>query len=240
MLAIITLFVCMTTITSCYKMEDDGSRGFMCNATIIGDTINGYYCYLDIGGVAISCDNNLAGATRGCFSIKYNEKDWTIGEDNQMLINNAHVFEWTKYNIIYPISKNEAEIKHLTHKDECEVPSLLTIGYGYRGYLNLNTGISVMNLENREEVPTEINLIYDPEEETKDTLHLQLCYAPHIPDNWSKVSFEYNTISCDISSLANLRQWSDSITIVVDARDNYKHSTKISKNDFFKPNIKVD
>ncbi|MFA6361171.1 MAG: hypothetical protein WCX14_10770, partial [Dysgonamonadaceae bacterium] len=67
-----------------------------------------------------------------------------------------------------------------------------------------------------------------------------LCYNPHIPEDWSNTCFDYGKVSCDISSLATLKQWSDSVTIVVEVKDDKKHFTKISKSDFFKPNLKVE
>lgn len=44
---------------------------------------------------------------------------------------------------------------------------------------------------------------------------LQLYYNPNIPDDWSKTLTDHGTVSCDISSLVNLQQWKDSVTIVV-------------------------
>lgn len=238
LVGVFLLFLCTTGLISCND-EDDGYRAFMQEATIKGDPENGYYCYLDGGGLVISYDQGLAGIERGYFSFSYTEDDWKSGADNICYIDNAHVSPFSIYEVIRPISIEEAESKHITDKDSCQVPSLLSLSYGYRGYFDLHTGLSVVNLVNGEKVPARLNLVYDPAKQTPDTLLLQFCYNPDIPDNWSKTSFDYGPASCDISSFATLQQWSDSVTIVVEAGDENKHLTKISKNDFFKPEIKI-
>ena len=86
-----------------------------------------------------------------------------------------------------------------------------------------------------EKIQGKISLVYDPQEQTQDSLKLQLYYNPNTPDDWSKTQTDYETVSCDISSLVNLQQWKDSVTIVVKSGDKEKHHTKISKNDFLKP-----
>lgn len=234
---ILLLLFYIISFIGCDK-EDDGSRAFMDEATIIGDSINGYYCYFYGGGLAISYDQRLAGIERGYFAFNYMEDDWKTA-NNVMYIDNVHVFPYSIYEVIHPISIEEAEAKHITDKDSCLVPSLLSLGYGYRGYFDLNTGLSVVNLINGEKVPAKLNMVYDPAKQTPDTLLLQLCYNLYIPEKWSNTSFDYGSVSCDISSFATLEQWSDSVTIVVEAGDKKKHLTKISKNDFFKPDIKV-
>ena len=82
----------------------------MCVATIIGDTTNGFYCYLDGGGLVISYDQNLADAERGYFGFYYNEEDWETSANDEKFINNAQVVTWSKYEIIHPISKEVAII----------------------------------------------------------------------------------------------------------------------------------
>lgn len=233
------LFSCAISFISCDN-EDDGSRGFSSEATIIGDSINGYYCYLDGGGLVISHDRWLADIERGYFAFNYMEEDWRTTADNVMYIDNAHVLPYLIYDVIYPISIEEAEGKHITDKDSCFVPPLLSLDYGYRGYFDLNTGLSVVNLVNGEKVFAQLNMVYDATKQTPDTLLLQFCYNPHLPDRWSNASIDYGKVSCDISSFATLKQWSDSVTIVVEAGDEKRHLTKIGRSDFFKPDRKVE
>lgn len=57
---ILWLFICIIGLISCDKEEDDGSRAFMDVATITGDSINGYFCYLNSGGLAVSHNRWLA------------------------------------------------------------------------------------------------------------------------------------------------------------------------------------
>lgn len=236
----ILLFIFFTNGFISCDNEDDGSRAFMHEATIIGDSTNGYYCYLDGGGLVISYDRGLAGIERGYFAFNYMEDDWKTSADNVMYINNAHISPYSIYDVIHPINVGEAENKHITDKDSCLIPPLLSLDYGYRGYFDLKTGLSTVNLINGEKVFAKLNMVYDPAKQTPDTLLLQFCYNPQIPDKWSNTSVDYGSVSCDISSFATLKQWSDSVTIVVEAGDEKKHLTKISKNDFFKPEIKIE
>ena len=115
------------------------------------------------------------------------------------------------------------------------LPSLLGVGYGYRGYFDLHASFATVNSVTGEKIQGKISLVYDPQEQTQDSLKLQLYYNPNTPDYWSKTQTDYETVSCDISSLVNLQQWKDSVTIVVKSGDKEKHHTKISKNDFLKP-----
>lgn len=233
LLAIITLFIGLAIGSSCHDNKDDGSRGFMCVATVIGDTTHGYYYYLDGGGLVISHDQNLVEAERGYFSFYYNEDDWESSTSGEIFINNAHVVTWSKYDIIHPINKEEANNANIA--ENCQLPSLLSVGYGYRGYFDLHAGFSTFNSITGEIIQGKITLVYDPLEQTQDSLKLQLYYDPNIPEDWSKTLVDYRTVSCDISSLANLQQWKDSVTIIVKSGDKEKHRTKISKNDFLKP-----
>ena len=235
----VVLFAIIATYTSCDSNEDDGTRGFMSNATIVGNATNGYHCYLDGGGLVISQSQNRENIERGYFSFNYMQNDWK-STNGEMHINNARVHASLIYDVITPISREEAEAKQIFDKNNCQVPSLLSVGYGYRGYLDLHGGFTTVNLVNLEESRGELNIIYDSEKQSPDTLRLQLCYNANIPEDWSKIHIEHGNVSCDISSLANLEQWSDSVTIVVEVEDDKKHFAKISKRDFLKPNVKVE
>lgn len=147
---------------------------------------------------------------------------------------------YSVYRVIRPLSAEEAADRHITGQDSCSVPPHFSVEYGYRGYFDFNTGLSVMNQANVEKIPVGMNIVYDPANQTPDPLRLQFCYHPHIPDNWTKTYFDYGSASCDISSLATLIQWSDSVTIVVETGEEVRHLTKISKNDFLKPRRKAE
>ena len=82
-----------------------------------------------------------------------------------------------------------------------------------------------------------IVISYDQALQNPDTLHLQLYYNPNITENWTNIKTDYGSVSCDISNLATLQNWNDSVTIVVKTGDNSKLLRKISKADFIKPSI---
>lgn len=234
------IFFGIAGLISCDQEDDDGSRAFMQEATVTGDSINGYHCYMDGGGVAVSRDRWLDGIERGYFSIHYMQEDWSVSADQEVYIRNARVLPNSVYRVIRPISAEEAADRHITDRDSCSVPPLFSVEYGYRGYFDFNTGLSVVNQVNVEKMPVGMNMVYDPAKQTPDTLRLQFCYHPRIPDNWTKINFDYGQASCDISSLATLIPWNDSVTIVVETGEEVRHLTKISKNDFLKPQTKAE
>lgn len=237
-----TLLLCLFIISliGCDRNEKDlGYRGFMCKATIVDNSTKGYYCYLDGGGLVVSYDQRLAGVERGYFAFNYMEADWK-STGKVMYIDNANVLPYSIYDVIRPISIEEADSTLITSKDNLLLQSRLALGHGYRGYFDLNTGISVVNLESGEKVFAKINLVYDPAKQNSDTLLLNLSYDLKIPDKWSKTSLTYSAVSCDFSSLAIYQQWSDSLTIVVDAGDKNMHAIKISKDDFLKSDISIE
>lgn len=233
---ILPLVACVLFLGGC-KEEDDGLRGFMSEATIMGDSINGYHCYLDGGGLVISHDRWLKEAERGYFAFYYTEEDWQTDELHGIHIANAHVYPRATYEVIRPVSREEAEGLHASETDTCRTPARFALDHGYRGYFDLSTGISVINPANGETAPVQMNMIYDPDRQEADTLRLQFCYHPRIPDTWERYQFLYDNASCDISSLATLRPWSDSVTIVVEV-GNKRLCRKIGKGDFLKPEIK--
>ena len=115
----------LIALTSCNHDNDDNFRAFMSTATITGDSINGYYCYLDVGGIVISYDQAL---------------------------------------------------------------------------------------------------------QNPDTLLLQLYYNPNIPENWTNIKTDYGSVSCDISNLATLQNWNDSVTIVVKEAEVEEEAPLIENN----------
>ena len=233
-LSILALSMSLIALTSCNNDNDDNFRAFMSTATITGDSINGYFCYLDGGGLVISYDQSLKGIERGYFNFNYTENDWTTSPDGMKYINNAQVGAWSVYDVICPIDKNTFERTDDADKYNHQIPSLIGMSAGYRGYFDLNLGITTLNATN-EKVRATLKLVYDPAEQNPDTLHLQLYYNPNIPDNWTNTKTDYGTVSCDISDLATLQAWHDSVTIVVNVDDKTKPWTKISKADFIKP-----
>jgi len=216
--------------------EDDGYRGFMSKATIVGDSIGGYFCYLNGGGLVTSHSKELEGTERGYFSFNYMEDDWKSSDGNLMYISDAYVRPELTYSVISPINIVKAEGMHITDKDSCTTPPLFILERGFKGYFDFNTGISISNIYDLKEYPAEMHIVYDSAKQTPDTLRLQFYYNQKNPNQWTETHINYGTTSCDISSLATLEQWSDSVTIILEAGDKYDdHRTKISKEDFLKP-----
>lgn len=187
-----------------------------------------------VGGLAVSYDRGLSGIERGYFSINYMEDDWRTTADHEAYIDNAHIFPFSIYDVIRPVSIEEST-DYGTVRDCGAIPPLLSVDNGYRGYFDLNTGLFVTNSADGKTKPVEMKMLYDPARLTPDTLLLQFYYRPHIPVYGMNVSFNYGTISCDISSFATLQPWSDSVTFIVETADEKRHFRKISKNDFLKP-----
>lgn len=234
------LLLCTFSFIGCNDKDTDfGYRAFMDKATIVGDSKSGYHCYFDGGGLAISYDVRLAGVERGYFAFHYMEEDWTIA-DNAMYINNVRVSPYDIYDVIQPISIDQAGSKDNVEKDGYVILPISSLSRGYRGYFDLNTALSVVNLANLERIGAKIKIVYDPAKQTSDTLSLQLFNKLNVPDNWSNTTYDYGAVSCDISSLATKKEWCDSVTIVVQTEDEKILTTKISKYDFLKPDVKLE
>ena len=191
------LLFCAFAFSGCQK-EDDGFRGFLSEATVMGDSVNGFYCYLDGGGLVISHDRWLKEIERGYFAFYYTEDDWQMDDIHGKYIANAHILPEAVYEVIRPVSRQEAENLHVGDGDTCRTPSLFILGNGYRGYFDLSTGIAVRNSEGGKTESVPMNMIYDPDRQTADTLVLQLCYHPRITDTWERYSFLYGNASFDI------------------------------------------
>lgn len=231
----------MLVYTSCTSIEDDGSRAFANVATIVGDAENGYHCYQNhYAGLVISHSEELAGKERGYFNFYYKEDDWTTSASGMKYIDNAHVHAIKAYEVVRPITRKEADAGHITDKKNCAILHRLAIDYASYGYVDLHAAFSTFNMESGESHDGEVNIVYDAAMQEPDTLRLQLCYNPRIPEGWTKTSRSDRTVSCDISSLSSLRQWSDSLTLVIDDGSEEKHWIKMSKNDFRKPSIKAE
>lgn len=219
-------------------MKDDGSRGFANVATIVGDAENGFYCYQgQYAGPIVSHSKELAGKERGYFNFYYTESDWTTSANGVKYIDNALVHTIEAYETVHPLTREEANAGHITDSENCAIPQLLSIGYISYGYVDLQAGFSTFNDITGEIHNGEVNLIYDATKQEPDTLRLQLCYNPNIPSGWTKTGHHFRTVSCDISSLFSLQQWSDSLTLVIDDGSKKKHLKKMSRNDFLKPCI---
>ncbi len=232
----ICILVGMLAYTSCTIMEDDGSRAFANVATIVGDAENGYYCYQrHYSGLVISHSEELAGKERGYFNFYYKEDDWTTSANGMEYIDNAHVHTIEAYEVIHPVTRKEADAGHITDKKNCTALHRLAIDYASYGYVDLRAAFSTFNMESGESCDGEVNLVYDAALQEPDTLRLQLCYNPRIPESWTKTDGSNRTVSCDISSLSSLQQWSDSLTLVIDDGSGNKYLIEMSKNDFLKP-----
>lgn len=236
--AIIIGLSCLSCLAGCTDigLKDDGSRAFVSKATVIGDGENGYYCYSDVLP-AIACSDAFAGIERGYFTFTYTESDWTTAPDGKMYIAHVHAYPIDVYDIIHPLSAAEAEKGELIDKERCTVPERLTVDHAANGYVDLSSQFSTFNQESGAYSHGDVRIVYDPALQEPDTLRLQLYYIPSLPDGWTKTSSDYRTVSCDLSSLASLCQWNDSLTLVVDDGDQKKHCRRMSKKNFQKPRI---
>lgn len=237
LLSSIILTIGMLSCASCTDlMKDDGSRGFANVATIVGDAENGFYCYQrHYAGLVVSHSKELAGKERGYFNFYYTEDDWTTSTNGMKYIDNAQVYTIEAYETVHPLTQEEADAGHITGNENCTIPQSLSIDYASYGYVDLQAGFSTFNHINGEIHNGEVNLVYDATKQEPDTLRLQLCYNPRSPDGWTKTSHHFRTVSCDISSLSSLQQWSDSLTLVIDDGSKKKHLRRMSRNDFLKP-----
>lgn len=237
----IMVLICLLSFASCHMgPEDDGSRGFADVATIVGNAETGYYCYLGHhGGLAISYSTELADKERGYFNFSYMESDWATSASGIKYIDNVHVRAIEAYDVFYPITQEAAESAHITDKERCTVPELLRISRISGGYMDLSAGFATFNHESGKVSNGEVNLVYSLDKQEADTLRLQLCYNPSIPNGWTKTSTNYRTVSCDISALSSLLSWKDSLTLVIEDGSKEKQARKISKNDFQKPEGRI-
>ena len=216
LLSSIILTIGMLSCSGCTDlMKDDGSRGFANVATIVGDAENGFYCYQrHYAGLVVSHSKELAGKERGYFNFYYTEDDRTTSTNGMKYIDNAQVYTIEAYETVHPLTREEADAGHITGNENCAIPQSLSIDYASYGYVDLQAGFSTFNHINGEIHDGEVNLVYDATKQEPDTLRLQLCYNPRIPDGWTKTSHHFRTVSCDISSLSSLQQWSDSLSCV--------------------------
>lgn len=237
LLSSIIMIACMLACASCTDMiEDDGSRAFANVATIVGDAESGFYCYQrHYGGLVISHSQELVGKERGYFTFSYMESDWKTSASGMKYIDNARVCAIEAYDVVHPLTQEEADSRRITDKDNCSVPQSLAVDYASYGYVDLSAGFSTFNQESGKSYNGEVNLVYDVTKQEPDTLRLQLCYNPRVPDGWTKTSSDYRTVSCDISSLASLQEWNDSLTLVIDDGSKEKHLIRMSRNDLSKP-----
>ena len=206
LLSSIIMTIGMLSCASCTDlMKDDGSRGFANVATIVGDAENGFYCYQrHYAGLVVSHSKELAGKERGYFNFYYTEDDWTTSTNGMKYIDNAQVYTIEAYETVHPLTQEEADAGHITGNENCTIPQSLSIDYASYGYVDLQAGFSTFNHINGEIHNGEVNLVYDATKQEPDTLRLQLCYNPRIPDGWTKTSHHFRTVSCDISSLSSL------------------------------------
>lgn len=200
LLSSIILTIGMLSCASCTDlMKDDGSRGFANVATIVGDAENGFYCYQrHYAGLVVSHSKELAGKERGYFNFYYTEDDWTTSTNGMKYIDNAQVYTIEAYETVHPLTQEEADAGHITGNENCTIPQSLSIDYASYGYVDLQAGFSTFNHINGEIHNGEVNLVYDATKQEPDTLRLQLCYNPRIPDGWTKqaiTSVPYHAIS---------------------------------------------
>lgn len=229
---------CLLCLTSCgdLTLKDDNNLGFATIATIVGDAENGFYCYGEAhASFIISYEPRLAGIERGYFDFIYKKEDYKTLPNGKAYIDNAHLYPITLYDIIRPLSQEEAEDKRITDKTYWTALPRLEAHYIEYGYMELGGQLATFNDETGEKQSGEVNVVYDPTQQDADTLRLQVYYHPVVPEGWKKTSTAYNQVSCDLSSLASLREWNDSLTVLIDYGSEKECRFKASKNDFRKP-----
>ena len=241
-----TLCICAFGLASCQNdltFDNGGYIGFMTKGTIVGNDEDGYYLF-SYGGneVAICYGKGLDKYERAYYSLSFKEENRFFSNRTPgfTIIDNASVEIETANRIIHPISKAEADKRGITHPDSCSVDENFDLsdsygaGDGYFDFYTLAT-ISHDSYTHYEYASVPIDLVYDPARQSPDTLRLELCYRPRVPEGWEKYRYEGGTLSCDISGLAGLQEWNDSLCIVVETGDDELHYLPISKKDFKKP-----
>ena len=203
-----TLCVCAFGLASCHDLTIDngGYLGFMTKGTIVGNDEDGYYLFSYRGDeVAICYGKGLDKYERAYYGLSFKEEN-----------------------------------RGITHPDSCSVDENFDLsdsygaGDGYFDFYTLAT-ITHDSYTHYEYASVPIDLVYDPARQSPDTLRLELCYRPRVPEGWEKYRYEGGTLSCDISGLAGLQEWNDSLCIVVETGDDEFHYLPISKKDFKKP-----
>lgn len=240
-----TLFACAFGLASCHDLTIDngGYLGFMTKGTIVGNDEDGYYLYSYSGDeVAICYGKGLDKYERAYYSLSFKEENRFFSDRTPgfTIIDNANVEIETANRIIHPISKAEADKRGITHPDSCSVDENFELSDSYGagdGYFDFYTLATITNdfSTHYEYASIPIDLVYDPARQSPDTLRLALCYRPHVPEGWEKYRYEGGTLSCDISGLADLQAWNDTLCIVVDTGDKQLHYLPISKKGFKKP-----
>ncbi len=241
-----TLCICAFGLASCQNdltFDNGGYIGFMTKGTIVGNDEDGYYLF-SYGGneVAICYGKGLDKYERAYYGLSFKEENRFFSDRTPgfTIIDNASVEIETANRIIHPISKTEADKRGITHPDSCSVDENFDLsdsygaGDGYFDFYTLAT-ITHDSYTHYEYASVPIDLVYDPARQSPDTLRLELCYRPHVPEGWEKYRYEGGTLSCDISGLADLQEWNDSLCIVVETGDDELHYLPISKKDFKKP-----
>lgn len=240
-----TLFVCAFGLVSCHDLTIDngGYLSMMNRGTIVGNDEDGYYLFSDgRNEVAICYGKGLDKYERAYYSLSFKEENRFFSDRTPgfTIIDNARVGIVSTYKVIHPISKAEADKRGITHPDSCSVDEnfYFSNSYGaYCGYFDFSTLATITHdlYTHYEYASIPIDLVYDPARQSPDTLRLELCYRHHVPEGWEKYRYEAGTFSCDISGLANLQEWNDSLCIVVDTGDKQLHYMPISKKGFKKP-----
>ena len=192
----------------------------MTKGTIVGNDEDGYYLF-SYGGdeVAICYGKGLDKYERAYYGLSFKEENRFFSNRTPgfTIIDNASVEIETANRIIHPISKAEADKRGITHPDSCSVDENFDLsdsygaGDGYFDFYTLAT-ISHDSYTHYEYASVPIDLVYDPARQSPDTLRLELCYRPRVPEGWEKYRYEGGTLSCDISGLAGLQEWNDSLS----------------------------
>lgn len=189
--------------------------------TVVGNDNDGYYLFSDLAPQATICyGKGLDKYERAYCNVYFKEENRFFSDRTPgfILIDNARIEIITAYNVIRPISKEEAERHHITYTDSCSVAPSFSLNHSIgasNGYFDFETPatLSYAHPTYNEYIPIPMDMIYDPERQSPDTLRLELNYRPRIPEGWTTDwKYEDETSSCDISALSDLQQWNDSLS----------------------------
>ncbi|KGL53630.1 hypothetical protein HQ29_01475 [Porphyromonas canoris] len=236
---ILLMLSCMAAFVSCSQETDTDDRGFMSQATVAKSKEGKYLCYLDGGGIVTSKSAVLDGIERGYFAFMYKEYQRKTSGKKELFIDDAVVAGFKKYRVAYPLTIKEAKERGITDPENSEENAEFLLSGVCRGFFDVVVGTSVRNRSTGEVAGTKVYLVYDPGNQTPNTLMFKLYRNPGVSKTWTAKEIVKETVSYDISSLYSLQNWADSVTIIVDGGEEIQ-PFKISRNDFIKPDINID
>ena len=233
----ITILASTLAFASCISDGDDSNNTLMTAAyvTVTGDSIAGYKCFVDGGGVVLLAKGNILRKTeRAYVTMTYTKANLTT-VDGVPHIKNAEVYDGYIIPVLHPMTTSEATDKGILNPDSCAKFTAMTSMWGYGGYVTFLSTFPVFVGSTNAILP-DFNIVADKEQNTENRLILRMLYNPHFTKTPS--GYTQNTLtranSIDISSLASTVPGNDSITVEL-AFEGGSKSCKIGRKDFVKP-----